>query len=65
MPESLRERRTVLLNCCDARADLPSVIADEVPGAVAPALLLDRGIDSDIYVVGEDPTPEAFAGPSG
>ena len=64
VPESLRLRRTVLLNCRDASADLPCVIADEVGGgAIAAQLLLDRGIDSDIFVVGEDPTREAFAGP--
>ena len=64
VPESLRLRRTVLLNCRDASAHLPCVIADEVGGgAIAAQLLLDRGIDTEIFVVGEDPTREAFAGP--
>ena len=64
VPESLRTRRTVLLNCRDVGIGLPSVIADEAGGGeIAAQLLLDRGIDDGIYVVGEDPTREAFAGP--
>ena len=32
VPESLRPRRTVLLNCFDPTADLPAVLPDEVAG---------------------------------
>ena len=63
VPESLRQRRTVLLNCFDPTADVPAVLPDEVAGGrLAAGLLLDHGIDDAIYVVGEDPTPNAIAG---
>lgn len=64
VPESLRHRRTVLLNCFDPTAEVPAVLPDEVAGGrLAAGLLLDHGIDDAIYVVGEDPTPNAIAGP--
>ena len=64
VPESLRQRRTVLLNCFDPTADLPAVLPDEVAGGrLAARLLVDHGIGDGVYVVGEDPTPHAIAGP--
>jgi len=64
VPESLRQRRTVLLNCVDPSLDLPAVLPDEVGGGcLAADLLLERGIYDGIYVIGEDPTPHALAGP--
>ncbi len=64
VPESLRPRRTVLLNCFDPTADLPAVLPDEVAGGrLAARLLVDHGIGDGVYVVGEDPTPHAIAGP--
>ena len=64
VPESLRQRRTVLLNCFDPTAALPAVLPDEVSGGrLAARLLVDHGIGDGVYVVGEDPTPHAIAGP--
>ena len=63
LPESLREIRAVLLNCEDPDAQVPSVVPDdEGGGRAAAAALLAAGVD-DIWVMGEDPTPEATAGP--
>jgi len=64
IPDSLRGVRTVLLNCVDPSSDLPAVVPDEeAGGALATELLLDAGVSGDVYVVGEDPTPNALAGP--
>lgn len=63
LPEGLREIRAVLLNCEDPDAQLPSVVPDdEAGGRAAAATLLAAGIE-DVWVVGEDPTPGASAGP--
>jgi len=62
LPEGLRETRAVLLNCQDPDSDIPSVVPDDHGGGrVAAAALVSAGID-DIWVMGEDPTPEATAG---
>jgi LacI family transcriptional regulator len=64
VPDILRERRTVLLNCVDPTSDLPSVLPDDIAGgAMASRLLMAAGITEAISVVGEDPTPDALAGP--
>jgi LacI family transcriptional regulator len=56
--------RVVMLNCTDPDRDQLSVLPDEeVGGAMAAAAFLNAGIESRIYVVGEDPTPSAIAGP--
>jgi LacI family transcriptional regulator len=63
VPESLRNVRTVLLNCQDPDLDLPSVLPDdESGGRDAVEHLLAAGVDGPIHVVGEDPTPDATAG---
>jgi LacI family transcriptional regulator len=55
--------RTVLLNCVDLESEVPSVLPDDFEGGrSAAAVLLDAGIAEAVYVVGEDPTPEALAG---
>ncbi len=52
----------MLLNCEDPEADIPAVIPDdEGGGRAAAATLLAAGID-DVWVIGEDPTPDATAG---
>jgi LacI family transcriptional regulator len=56
--------RVVMLNCTDPDRDQLSVLPDEeVGGAMAAAAFLNAGIEDRIYVVGEDPTPRAIAGP--
>ena len=63
VPDGLREIRAVLLNCEDPQARMPSVLPDdEGGGRAAAASLLAAGIE-DVWVVGEDPTPDATAGP--
>ncbi len=64
VPALLAHRRAVLLNCVDRRSPLPAVLPDELQGG------RDRrraaggaGVAGEVYVVGEDPTPEALAGP--
>ena len=55
----------MLLNCVDPRADLPSVMPDDVMGGrVAAQALLDAGVRAAIYVVGEDPDDMVVAGPA-
>lgn len=62
LPEGLRGLRCVLLNCEDPDADVPSVMPDdEGGGRAAAAALLAAGVD-DVWVMGEDPVPEATAG---
>lgn len=64
VPALLAHRRAVLLNCVDRRSPLPAVLPDERQGgAVAAELLLGAGVADRVYVVGEDPTPRALAGP--
>ena len=63
LPETLRKGRTVLLNCVDPTIDLPVVVPDDVAGGrMAAEHLLAAGVAGAVYVVGEDPTPEATAG---
>ena len=63
LPEALKGVRSVLLNCEDPDLRFPSVVPDdEGGGRQAAATLLAAGI-TDVWVVGEDPTPEATAGP--
>jgi LacI family transcriptional regulator len=63
LPEGLRGVRAVLLNCEDLTDDIPSVVPDdEGGGRAAAATMLAAGVD-DVWVMGEDPTPEATAGP--
>jgi len=64
IPDSLRGMRTVMLNCVDPFSNLHAVVPDEEGGgALATRILLDAGVSGDLYVVGEDPTPNALAGP--
>jgi LacI family transcriptional regulator len=63
LPDGLRGLRAVLLNCEDPEEQIPSVVPDdEGGGRAAAATLLAAGIE-DVWVMGEDPTPEATAGP--
>ena len=63
LPQGLRGVRSVLLNCEDPDQRLPSVVPDDVGGGhAAVATLLAAGA-RDVWVVGEDPVPEATAGP--
>ncbi|MDR7252562.1 LacI family transcriptional regulator [Nocardioides sp. BE266] len=63
LPDGLRGTRAVLLNCEDPDRTLPAVVPDdEGGGRAAASVLLDAGVE-DVWVVGEDPTPEATAGP--
>lgn len=64
VPRALLGTRVVLLNCVDETADLPAVLPDDFGGGrSAAAALLAAGFTEGIYVVGEDPTPNAVAGP--
>lgn len=63
LPTTLRKGRTVLLNCIDPTIDAPVVVPDDVAGGrMAAEHLLAAGVMEAVYVVGEDPTPEATAG---
>lgn len=63
LPAGLRGTRAVLLNCEAPDERIPAVIPDdEGGGRTAAATLLAAGVD-DVWVMGEDPTPEATAGP--
>ncbi len=63
LPAGLRGVRSVLLNCEDPDELLPAVLPDdEGGGRAAVGVLLDAGV-GDVWVIGEDPTPEATAGP--
>ena len=64
VPALLAHRRAVLLNCVDRRSPLPAVLPDERQGGrTASELLVSAGVAERVYVVGEDPTPKALAGP--
>ena len=56
----------MLLNCVDPPSDLPAVLPDERRRAAGrrPGPCSTHGVDEAIYVVGEDPTPDAIAGPA-
>jgi LacI family transcriptional regulator len=63
-PSKLRDTRAVLLNCWDPHRPAAAVVPDErAGGRTAAEVLLAAGIDTDVYVVGEDPQPDATAGP--
>jgi LacI family transcriptional regulator len=54
---------TVLLNCIDLTSQVPAVLPDDLTGgSTAAGLLLDAGLEDGIWVVGEDPVPNAVAG---
>lgn len=64
VPELLLDQRVVLVNCVDEHGAFPAILPDEHAGGRAAAgLVLDSGIEGDVFVIGEDPTPEAMAGP--
>jgi LacI family transcriptional regulator len=64
VPDKLAGTHTVLLNCLDPASPLPSFVPDEFAGGrTAAGVLLDAGLTGEIHVVGEDPSPHAFAGP--
>ncbi len=63
-PASRLDGRVVMLNCVDPAESMPSVLPDERAGGRAAAeALLASGLHGDVFVVGEDPTPHALAGP--
>jgi LacI family transcriptional regulator len=63
-PAGRLDGRVVMLNCVDPAHSMPSVLPDERAGGRAAAgALLASGLRGDVYVVGEDPTPHALAGP--
>lgn len=63
VPEALRGVRSVLLNCIDPDQDLPAVLPDdEAGGRMAVDHLVSAGVTGEIYVVGDDPSPEVTAG---
>ncbi len=64
LPDRLRGRRVVLLNCFDPEAAVPAVLPDELAGGrTAARLLLESGVADRVVVVGHDPNPRAIAGP--
>lgn len=63
VPRALAGGRVVLLNCVDEDTELPAVLPDDLGGGrTAAAALLAAGFTDGVYVVGEDPTPNAIAG---
>jgi LacI family transcriptional regulator len=64
VPDKLAGTRTVLLNCLDPASPLPAFVPDEFGGGrTAAEVLLSADVTGEIHVVGEDPSPHAFAGP--
>jgi LacI family transcriptional regulator len=64
VPEPLRDQNLVLVNCVDEHGAFPAILPDERAGGwTAADVLVDSGIEGDVYVIGEDPTPDAMAGP--
>ena len=60
----LPESQVVLVNCVDRDRVQLSVLPDERAGGRASAeAIVASGLCDEIYVVGEDPTPHAIAGP--
>lgn len=63
LPAGMSGVDVVLLNCIDPDVDLPAVLPDDVAGGrMAVDQLVSAGVTGEVYVVGEDPTPEATAG---
>lgn len=63
-PGHLATVPSVLLNCVDPSQAIPSVLPDELEGGrTAAEAVLASGVHRGIWVVGEDPTPTALAGP--
>lgn len=63
-PEALAQVPTVLLNCVDPGLQVPAVLPDELAGGrTAAETVLRSGVRGEVWVVGEDPTPRALAGP--
>jgi LacI family transcriptional regulator len=63
LPAGLRGVRAVLLNCEAPGEEIPSVMPDDEAGGRAAAdVLLAAGVRG-VWVIGEDPTPDATAGP--
>jgi LacI family transcriptional regulator len=62
-PRGVPEGRLLMLNCIDPHRAVTSVLPDEHAGGLTAAdAILASGIERDVYVVGEDPTPHAIAG---
>jgi LacI family transcriptional regulator len=63
-PDGLPDSLVVLLNCVDRERARPAILPDEHAGGRASAeAILASGLRDDVYIVGEDPTPHALAGP--
>jgi LacI family transcriptional regulator len=63
-PRGVPEGRLLMLNCVDPDRTITSVLPDEhAGGRTATEAILASGIDGEVYVVGEDPSPHALAGP--
>ena len=64
LPQTLRGPRVVTLNCYEPGSAVHAVLPDDHGGGRSAAqVLLDVGIDSEVYVVGEVPDGEGLAGP--
>jgi LacI family transcriptional regulator len=64
VPASLQNHPLVLLNCVDTEGVHPAVVPDEVAGGrLAATTLIEAGLGAHIHVIGEDPAPNAIAGP--
>jgi LacI family transcriptional regulator len=65
LPAGLRDHRVVLLNCVAEDHSVPAVVPDEVDGGRRAArALLEAGHGDGVFVVGEEPEPDALAGPA-
>ena len=63
-PPGVPEGSLVMLNCMDPDRDVTAVLPDEgIGGRTAAKAILASGVDREVYVAGEDPTPHAMAGP--
>jgi LacI family transcriptional regulator len=63
-PRGVPEGQLLMLNCIAPDRAITSVLPDEhAGGRTAAEAILASGIDREVYLVGEDPTPQAIAGP--
>jgi LacI family transcriptional regulator len=63
LPDRLRDRPTVLLNCVDPNLDVPAILPDdEAGGRAAAEHLLGAGLRRDVWVVGDAGDDSAPAG---